>query len=88
MSATLRRLSGQMDYRLVLWDIDTRDWAHTPPAVISQQILDKVQAGDIILMHDYIGRDSPTLEALRLVIPELLQRGYHFVTVSELIDGA
>ncbi|MGN1446052.1 MAG: polysaccharide deacetylase family protein [Eubacteriales bacterium] len=88
MSATLRRLSGQMDYRLVLWDIDTRDWAHTPPTVICQQILDKVQAGDIILMHDYIGRDSPTPEALRLVIPELLQRGYHFVTVSELIDGA
>jgi peptidoglycan/xylan/chitin deacetylase (PgdA/CDA1 family) len=88
MNATLRRISGQMDYRMILWDIDTRDWAHTPPSVICEQILDKVQAGDIILMHDYIGRDSPTPEALRLVIPELLQRGYHFVTVSELIDGA
>jgi peptidoglycan/xylan/chitin deacetylase (PgdA/CDA1 family) len=46
-----------------------------------------VQAGDIILMHDFIGYDSPTPEALRLVIPALLQQGYHFVTVGELVDG-
>ena len=46
-----------------------------------------VQAGDIILMHDFIGHDSPTPEALRMVIPELLARGYRFVTVGELVDG-
>jgi peptidoglycan/xylan/chitin deacetylase (PgdA/CDA1 family) len=38
-------------------------------------------------MHDFIGYDSPTPEALRLVIPALLQQGYHFVTVGELVDG-
>lgn len=88
LSRTVRKLTGEMDYRIILWDIDTRDWAHTPPATIAQNILDSVQAGDIILMHDYIGKDSPTPEALRLVLPELLKRGYHFVTVSRLIDGA
>ncbi len=88
MSAAMRRVVGGMDYRIILWDVDTRDWAHTPPTVIRDHILDTVQAGDIILMHDFIGHDSPTPEALRLVIPALLERGYRFVTVGELVDGA
>ena len=85
MNETMRRVAGNLDYRIILWDVDTRDWAHTPPAEISRHILDTVQAGDIILMHDFIGHDSPTPEALRQVIPELLARGYRFVTVGELV---
>ncbi len=87
LTETMRRVIGSLDYRIVLWDIDTRDWAHTPPDSICAHILDTVQAGDIILMHDFIGHDSPTPEALRRVIPALLDRGYRFVTVGELIDG-
>ncbi len=87
LNDTMRRVAGELGYRIVLWDVDTRDWAHTPPETISQHILDTVRPGDIILMHDFIGKDSPTPEALRLVIPALLSRGYHFVTVGELVDG-
>ncbi|MBQ9151935.1 MAG: polysaccharide deacetylase family protein [Clostridia bacterium] len=87
MNDVMRRVIGTLDYRIILWDVDTRDWAHTPPDEIARHILDTVQAGDIILMHDFIGYDSPTPEALRLVIPELLSRGYRFVTVGELVDG-
>ena len=86
MSETVRRVAGELRYRVILWDVDTRDWAHTPPDEISRHILDTVQAGDIILMHDFIGYDSPTPEALRRVIPALLERGYRFVTVGELVD--
>ncbi len=88
LNDTMRRVIGTLDYRIVLWDVDTRDWAHTPPATICRNILETVQPGDIILMHDFIGHDSPTPEALRLVIPSLLARGYRFVTVGELVDGA
>ena len=87
MSDTMRRVIGESDYRVILWDVDTRDWAHTPPAEITRHILDTVQAGDIILMHDFIGYNSPTPEALRAVIPALLERGFHFVTVGELVGG-
>ena len=87
MNEAVRRAVGALDYRIILWDVDTRDWAHTSPAGIARHILDTVRAGDIILMHDFIGHDSPTPEALRLVIPELLARGYHFVTVGELVEG-
>ena len=87
MSETMRQVIGTLNYRIILWDVDTRDWAHTPPDVICRHILDTVQAGDIILMHDFIGHDSPTPEALRLVIPALLERGYRFVTVGELVQN-
>ena len=87
MNATVRRVARAEGSRLILWDIDTRDWAHTPPDTITRNVLESVQAGDIILMHDYIGHDSPTPAALRRLIPALLERGYRFVTVSRLIDG-
>lgn len=87
LSEAMGRVLGASDYRVILWDVDTRDWAHTPPDEITRHILDTVQAGDIILMHDFIGHDSPTPEALRTVIPALLERGYRFVTVGELVEG-
>ena len=50
--------------------------------------VDTVQAGDIILMHDFIGKNSPTPEALRCIIPMLQEMGYELVTVSQLLEEA
>lgn len=77
----------ELDYTLVLWTVDTRDWAHTPADKIAKKVLSSTKAGDIILMHDFIGRDSPTPKALEAVIPALLERGFRFVTVSELLGS-
>lgn len=74
-----------LDYKIVLWDIDTRDWAHTPPQKIAENVINNIKSGDIILMHDYIGHNSPTPEALKIFLPVLIEQGYNFVTVSELI---
>ncbi|MBP3918713.1 MAG: polysaccharide deacetylase family protein [Clostridia bacterium] len=76
-----------MDYRIILWNIDTRDWDHAMADDIAANILNNVTAGDIILFHDCVSRkDSQTLAALKKVVPVLKERGYQFVTVSELID--
>ena len=78
-----------LDSHVILWSIDTRDWAHTPRKTIVDMVLDQVKSGDIILFHDYIGGgDSPTPDAIRQIIPALLARGYRFVTVSELLASA
>ncbi len=84
-NTALQRVSNSVGCDIILWNIDTRDWAHTPPVEISKKVLRSVGGGDIILMHDYVAGESPTCDALRLIIPELLERGYQFVTVSELI---
>lgn len=77
----------KLDYKVILWDIDTRDWAHTSPEEICDNIVNRIKSGDIILMHDYIAHNSPTPDALRLFIPVLLEKGYRFVVVSELIGA-
>lgn len=86
IDTAVRSVARELDYKVILWDIDTRDWAHTSPQKIADHVIGKVRSGDIILMHDYIGKNSPTVEALRLFIPKLLDMGYNFVVVSELIS--
>ena len=72
-------------YDIIYWSIDTLDWAHKSPEEIAEKVLGNVKSGDIILMHDYIGKNSPTPEALEIILPKLIERGFEFVTVSELI---
>ncbi len=85
---TISAVCSEMDYRIILWNIDTRDWdrATTDASAVAKSILDTVEPGDIILFHDCVSRkNSLTLDALRQIVPELKARGYQFVTVSELI---
>ena len=85
IDADVRSVLRSLDYKVILWDIDTRDWAHTASEEIANNVIEHATAGDIILMHDYIGHNSPTPEAMRIFIPALQQKGFKFVVVSELI---
>ncbi len=82
---SVRRVAAQLDYEVVLWTVDTRDWAHTPTQTIVKTVLENIEPGSIILCHDFIGGNSPTPDALREFIPELKRHGYEFVTVSDLL---
>ena len=80
-------LAREKDYEIVLWNIDTLDWAHRSCEQITSHVLERVQSGDIILMHDYQSDGCSTVEALRTIIHTLIERGFHFVTVSELLGS-
>lgn len=80
-------IARERDYSVILWDLDTLDWAHTPSENISNYILENVKSGNIILMHDYHSGGCTTTDALRMFIPNLIEQGYRFVTVSELIGS-
>lgn len=64
------------------------DWV---PEVSAQErarrVLAHAEDGQIVLLHDSEG-NSNTVEALKVIIPELKKRGYEFVTVSELFAQA
>lgn len=85
LTPSLERCLSEDDYILILWSLDTRDWDNKSTASIVQTVLNEVKSGDIILMHDYIGYNSKTPEALEKIIPQLLSQGYEFVTVSSLL---
>lgn len=68
---------------MVNWSIDTLDWKHKDANKICDAILNDVQNGDIILCHDLY---ATTVDAMELVIPALIEKGYQLVTVSELLE--
>lgn len=67
--------------------VGCEDWV---PSVSAQArydaLISTVKDGEIILLHDFIGNDN-TVEALRMLIPELKRQGFTFVTVSELFKA-
>ena len=79
-SASLAVL-GNLGMPAIMWSIDTRDWQHKNAQRTIDTVLSQVKDGDIILMHDIY---STTADAAQVLIPELANRGYQLVTVSEL----
>lgn len=66
----------------VLWTLDTVDWRRPPRDQIINRILPNAKNGALVLMHP----TEPTLAALRTLIPELKNKGFRLVTVSELLS--
>jgi peptidoglycan-N-acetylglucosamine deacetylase len=62
------------------WSVDPRDWARPGVTAIVRNIMGNTRTGSIILEHDGGGNRSQTVDALRLVLPRLLDAGYHFRT--------
>jgi peptidoglycan/xylan/chitin deacetylase (PgdA/CDA1 family) len=73
---------------VVLWDVDTGDWAMPGAPAIAATVLAQARPGSIVLMHDGGGDRSQTAEALPAVIEGLLDRGHRFVRVDELLPAA
>lgn len=71
----------QLDYRIVLWTVDTEDWKKPDSEKIYKTVSEKIKSGDIVLFHDLIAGDSPTPDALRKIIPELLLRGLSLIHI-------
>ena len=66
----------------VLWTIDPLDWCSKNVDCITEKIVKKAGENDIILMHDYY---STSVTAALKAIDELLEEGYTFVTVEEIL---
>jgi peptidoglycan/xylan/chitin deacetylase (PgdA/CDA1 family) len=62
------------------WGIDPRDWARPGSGSIATT-LQAAQPGDILLCHDGGGDRAQTIEALRIALPALKQRGLTFVAL-------
>ncbi len=77
-TATQRRTTTP----IILWSLDPKDWEIHDAEAVAQTILSQVKDGDIILLHDIY--DS-TVDATFIVVDALLQQGYDFVTVEQLL---
>lgn len=66
----------------IQWDVDTLDWKGYGPNQVIKRVTNSVKSGSIILCHnnaDYV------VENTRLILTTLINQGYKFVTVGELV---
>ena len=71
-----------LDIEPIQWDVDSLDWKDLSAAEIEKRVTSKVQPGSIVLFHNAA---LHTPEALPGIIEALLQQGYTFVPISQLI---
>ena len=75
-----------MDCRITMisvkWTIDTLDWKNRNVREIIGKVMQQISDQDIILMHDYY---ETSVEAALQIVDRLLEEGYEFVTVEDLI---
>ena len=77
------RLKTLTNLTFILWDVDSRDWQVKRRDKIISNVIPYVKSGSIVLFHD---NHSYALEALDEIILDLKNKGYKFVTVSELLE--
>lgn len=69
-------------------NLDTEDWAMPGVAHIVETSRRHIANGAILLFHDGYGDRSQTVEAVRILVKEVVDQGYKLVTVTELLDLA
>ena len=92
--ALVDTVATSLGYRATVgWSVEAEDWAEPPADEIVERLLTELHPGAIILLHDGWPPDEgpasrrTTVEALKLLLPELKARGYELVTVTQLLDA-
>lgn len=66
---------------LITWNLDSKDWDFRDAEKVVDHVLEEAGNGKIVLMHDI---HQFTIDAVKVLVPELIERGYQIVTVREL----
>lgn len=76
-------LLNNADAAIIMWSVDPMDWKYRDSTVITQNVLNHVKDGSIVLMHDI---HQTSVDAVPDIIDSLTERGYTFVTVDTLLQ--
>jgi len=91
----------KLGYTPVMWSVPlANDWEYPPARVIAARVLPYVNDGAIIDLHDgnqgivcagqhlsaHVCDRSADVEATRLIVETLKRKGYHFVTIPQLLE--
>lgn len=78
------RGTGDIDYKLIMWSVDTIDWQRPSPYIIVNRVMKKVHNDAIILMHP----TEPTQKALPDMLKQLTDEEYKMVTIDKILVTA
>lgn len=77
-------VSRMFNYTMILWDVFPKDHEEPNPEIIIRRVLSQAKDNSVILLHS--GRPA-TIQALTPIIEKLRQRGYTFVTISQILNN-
>ena len=83
-NATMVDIAHKHNYRVALGSIFPYDTNIPSSWFASWQILTNAHPGSIIVLHDGGERGQRTVSTLNSILPQLKQKGYRVVTLSEL----
>lgn len=66
----------------IQWDVDSLDWKGLSATDITTRVIDKVQKGSIILMHN---NADNVVDAVKMVLERLTNEGYKVTSVGDLV---
>ena len=66
----------------IQWSIDSLDWKGLGVKEITERIVPKAKSGDIVLFHN---NSDHVLDALPVVLEALKNKGFKFVSLSEMV---
>jgi len=69
---------------MINWSVDTLDWKSRDADAVFEEVKKSTKDGSIILMHDLY---SSTAEAVKKVVPWLVEQGYQICSVSEMFEA-
>jgi peptidoglycan-N-acetylglucosamine deacetylase len=75
------KAAESLNLSMVLWTVFPKDHEENDKDIIVKRVMSQATDGGVILFHD--GRE-PTYEALPIIVKQLRDKGYGFVTISEL----
>lgn len=81
------KLAEEMGFNVIHWNVNPNDWKNPGTQNITNVVMEQTSNGDIILMH---ASDSvkQTDNALKTILRGLKNKGFQFVSMSELINQA
>ncbi len=86
---SVRNICAELGMVIAHWKVDTLDWETRNSSKTYRAIMNGAKNGVIILCHDLY---ATTATAVQQAVPELIEKGFQLVTVSELLsfhkDGA
>jgi peptidoglycan/xylan/chitin deacetylase (PgdA/CDA1 family) len=75
-------IHAELNYPTIMWSVDPLDWKRPGASVVTSRILTGTTPGAIVLAHDL---HASTVDAMPATLDGLLNKGFKFVTVSQLL---
>ncbi|WP_245641748.1 polysaccharide deacetylase family protein [Nonomuraea candida] len=77
-------IAAEFGMPIILWTAGSKDWSTKDVDAIQKQTLAVAEPNGIILMHDWV---KQTVDGMASLIKTLKNKGYHLVTVSDVIKS-